>query len=93
MGECKKRAEQELQRSKAQLETAVRSIQHRILGLESEYSDKVFYSREWKNQIGYAEDEIGDCKHVEWVKRLHPDDKARVEQTAGRRPSRASSNI
>ena len=40
----------------------------------------MFYSREWKNQIGYAEDEIGD-EHVEWVKRLHPDDKARVEQT------------
>ena len=86
----RKRAEQELQRSKAQLETAVRASNTGLWDWNLT-NDKVFYSREWKNQIGYAEDEIGD-EHVEWVKRLHPDDKARVEQTVndylqGRRPT------
>jgi two-component system, cell cycle sensor histidine kinase and response regulator CckA len=86
----RKRAELELQRSKAQLETAVRASNTGLWDWNLT-NDKVFYSREWKSQIGYAEDEIGDG-HVEWTKRLHPDDKARVEQTVndylqGRRPT------
>jgi|GEM_PF-285222 len=36
-------------------------------------TDKVDYSREWKSQLGYEEDEIGDPLE-EWLKRLHPDD-------------------
>jgi PAS domain S-box-containing protein len=40
-------------------------------------SNTVRYSREWKRQRGYAEDEIGD-DFSEWRKRLHPEDEARV---------------
>lgn len=36
-------------------------------------TNKVRYSREWKSQIGYREDEIGD-DFEEWRCRVHPDD-------------------
>ena len=36
-------------------------------------TNKVFFSREWKSQLGYAEDEIDD-EYFEWESRLHPDD-------------------
>jgi PAS domain S-box-containing protein len=36
-------------------------------------TNKVHYSAEWKGQIGYAEDEIGDG-FEEWQSRVHPDD-------------------
>ncbi|WP_200181444.1 sensor domain-containing protein [Ectothiorhodospira mobilis] len=36
-------------------------------------TDKVFYSREWKAQLGYEDWEIGD-DFSEWRSRLHPDD-------------------
>jgi len=36
-------------------------------------TDRVAYSREWKSQIGYGEDEIGDGLE-EWESRVHPED-------------------
>lgn len=44
-------------------------------------ADTVFYSRRWKEMIGFAENEIGNSLD-EWEKRLHPDDKARVMAAA-----------
>lgn len=38
-------------------------------------SKRVYYSKKWKQQLGYAEDEIGDSLD-EWEKRIHPDDKS-----------------
>ena len=38
-------------------------------------------SREWKRQLGYAEDEIGE-DFGEWEQRVHPDDLARARSTA-----------
>ena len=36
-------------------------------------NNQVVFSREWKSQLGYAEDEVrGD--YLEWESRLHPDD-------------------
>ncbi|MGM0677677.1 MAG: sensor domain-containing protein [Pseudomonadota bacterium] len=40
---------------------------------------KVFYSREWKQQLGHEDDEIGDT-FEEWSTRLHPEDKDAAEQ-------------
>lgn len=37
-------------------------------------SDRVVYSRTWKSQLGFAEDEISD-RLEEWETRLHPDDR------------------
>ena len=36
-------------------------------------SNTTFFSREWKSQLGYADDEIKN-RHEEWESLLHPDD-------------------
>jgi two-component system, cell cycle sensor histidine kinase and response regulator CckA len=36
-------------------------------------SNRVYYSRRWKEMLGYREDEIGDSID-EWISRVHPDD-------------------
>ncbi|OFW02640.1 MAG: hypothetical protein A3I61_11030 [Acidobacteria bacterium RIFCSPLOWO2_02_FULL_68_18] len=44
-------------------------------------TNKVYYSPEWKRQIGFEEDEVGDTLE-EWQSRVHPDDLSGVlEQT------------
>ena len=40
-------------------------------------TNRVHYSSQWKRQIGYADDEIGDTFN-EWQSRVHPDDLARL---------------
>lgn len=40
-------------------------------------TDEVFYSRRWKEMLGFAEHEIGNTLS-EWEKRVHPADKADV---------------
>lgn len=40
---------------------------------------KVFFSREWKTMLGYAEDEVGN-RIEEWESRVHPDDLPRTQQ-------------
>lgn len=42
-----------------------------------EDTNTVFYSRRWKEMLGYADHEIGDSLK-EWMQRVHPDDKTRV---------------
>ena len=37
-------------------------------------TNKVFYSRQWKNMLGFEETEIGDTLD-EWDKRIHPEDR------------------
>ena len=43
-------------------------------------TNQVRYSREWKEMLGYAEDEIIPANE-EWVKRIYPDDREHVVQT------------
>ncbi|HEY0844003.1 MAG TPA: PAS domain S-box protein [Noviherbaspirillum sp.] len=40
-------------------------------------ADAVYYSPQWKSQIGYREDELQSGSE-EWILRLHPDDRSRV---------------
>ena len=40
-------------------------------------TNEVYFSKEWKGQIGYAEDEISN-RFTEWESRVHPDDLART---------------
>ena len=40
-------------------------------------SQKVFYSKQWKEMLGYQDHEITDSID-EWEKRIHPDDKKNV---------------
>ena len=39
-------------------------------------TNQVYYSPEWKQQIGYSDEEIGN-DFSEWRQRVHPDDLAR----------------
>ncbi|MBU3736904.1 MAG: PAS domain S-box protein, partial [Methylobacterium sp.] len=41
-------------------------------------TDRVYYSRRWKDMLGYADDEIGD-RLDEWKKLTHPDDAVAIE--------------
>ncbi len=41
-------------------------------------NDQVYFSPRWKQMLGYAEDEI-DNSPAEWLERVHPDDRERVE--------------
>ncbi|HXD06109.1 MAG TPA: PAS domain S-box protein [Burkholderiaceae bacterium] len=43
----------------------------------------VFYSRRWKEILGYEEHEIGGSQH-EWLDRIHSDDLARVKEAMRR---------
>ena len=52
-------------------------------------SEGVFFSPEWKQQLGYADDELAN-RHEEWESRLHPDDLSKTlealeDYVAGRR--------
>jgi PAS domain S-box-containing protein len=54
-------------------------------------TNETFYSREWKRQLGYGDDELANC-FEEWEKRLHPDDRGPALQAVrdfqeGRRPT------
>jgi len=40
-------------------------------------ANKIFFSAQWKTQLGYAEHELPD-RIEEWESRLHPDDRQRV---------------
>jgi PAS domain S-box-containing protein len=53
---------------------------------------KVFYSRRWKEMLGYSEDEIGN-DFEEWSSRVHPDDRGNVEGEPGRHYRRELSSF
>lgn len=40
---------------------------------------EVYFSARWKNMLGYSETEIGNSL-AEWLGRIHPDDRLRVEE-------------
>jgi PAS domain S-box-containing protein len=46
-------------------------------------TDTVHFSKEWKRQLGYGEHELDDVSH-EWRRRLHPDDRERVNSALQR---------
>jgi PAS domain S-box-containing protein len=73
-----KSAEQQANSSAIQLREAVRAANVGLWDWDLS-TNSVFYSTEWKQQIGYREDEIGDS-FEEWEKRVHPDD---LEPTIG----------
>ena len=41
-------------------------------------SNKIYYSARWKQTLGHAEAEVGDDPE-EWLRRVHPEDRARLE--------------
>ncbi|MEM9817472.1 MAG: PAS domain S-box protein, partial [Cyanobacteria bacterium P01_D01_bin.6] len=41
-------------------------------------TDEIFCSPRWKEQLGYADDEL-DSSHEAWISRVHPDDLERIQ--------------
>jgi len=68
----RRRVEKELQEQKVRLDLAISASQIGFWDWDL-VADTVYYSAEWKAQIGYAADEIGN-QFDEWEKRVHPDD-------------------
>ena len=67
-----KRIEDELRDSERRLSLVIHGVNVGLFDWEIG-GDTVRYSREWKSQLGYADDEIGD-RFEEWQSRVHPDD-------------------
>ena len=65
-------AEEAFREGKLQLEMAIKASNTGLWDWDLK-TNKVYYSPEWKQQIGYEEWEISD-DYSEWQNRLHPDD-------------------
>jgi PAS domain S-box-containing protein len=74
-----KRAEAELRESRAHLQLAVQASNIGPWDWDLT-TNQVLFSREWKQQIGYAENEI-TSDLSEFSSRLHPDDAERITTT------------
>jgi PAS domain S-box-containing protein len=74
--EARRKAEDALSISKTRLELALRSSNVGLWDWNLQTND-VWFSPEWKRQIGYEEHEIPG-RYEEWEKRLHPEDRPGV---------------
>lgn len=55
-------------------------------------SGRVYYSEQWKRQLGLSEDEVGDLP-AEWSERLHPDERDEALRVSGRCAKRPGSQF
>jgi len=69
--------EEILKTNNERLNLAINATEQGIWDWNVETND-VYYSSQWKNQIGYADDELENEFSI-WVEHLHPDDKERCE--------------
>lgn len=78
-----RRAERELREGEEQLRLAVRAANIGLWDWDMK-TERLLFSPEWKAQLGYAPDEVGNT-FAEWESRVHPDDLGpsleRVKQT------------
>jgi PAS domain S-box-containing protein len=74
-----KRAEQELRHAQQRLQIAIRGGSVGLWDWNM-VGKSVFFSPEWKKQLGYADDEISN-DFSEWERRVHPEDRERVDST------------
>ncbi|MFN8467521.1 MAG: PAS domain S-box protein [Caldilineaceae bacterium] len=76
---ARKRAEESERVLARRLRQAVQAANVGLWDLDLR-TNRSYYSPEWKHQLGYAEDEIGD-DHAEWEQRVHPDDLPQAQAT------------
>lgn len=72
----RKQAEEALRESEARLRLSVEAANVGLWDWDLQ-TNRVYFSPEWKRQIGYREDEISHQFH-EWESRVHPDDLERT---------------
>lgn len=72
----RQRAEAALRSSESRLRLAMRASNIGLWDWDIA-RNRVFYSREWKGQLGYEEEEIGEGLD-EWESRVHPQDRERT---------------
>ncbi len=72
----RKRAEEALRRSEERWKFALEGAGDGVWDRNIQ-TDEVLYSKRYKEMLGYADDEFAN-RRDEWVKRVHPKDKARV---------------
>ena len=68
----RKTAETALKESEARWQLALKGANDGIWDWNIK-TNEVFFSRRWKEMLGYSEDEVGNSLE-EWSKRVHPDD-------------------
>ena len=66
-------AEKQLEESEARWQFALEGAGDGVWDWNAE-TDKVFFSRQWKEMLGYTEDDVGDTLD-EWESRIHPEDR------------------
>lgn len=64
-----------LQRKSTQLSLAIKAANIGLWDWDFR-SGQIYFSPEWKSQIGYSNGELPNCQD-EWLSRLHPDDRDR----------------
>ena len=87
----RKRADTDLREAQGRLQQAVTAGSVGLWDWDLR-TNHVYYSPEWKRQIGYADDEISDDFN-EWQSRLHPEDLDRALQTFQALPAEPGPNF
>ena len=73
----RKQAEEELRKSEERWQLVLKANQDGIWDLNLQ-TNEAFRSARWQEIIGYADGEI-DSRNSEWIDRIHPDDRSRVQ--------------
>ncbi|MBE9161019.1 PAS domain S-box protein [Tychonema sp. LEGE 06208] len=73
----RKQAEEKLRKSEERWQLVLKGNQDGIWDLNLQ-TDEAFRSARWQEIIGYADGEIDSC-NSEWIDRIHPDDRERVQ--------------
>jgi PAS domain S-box-containing protein len=75
----RKQAEEELRKSEERWQLVLKGNQDGIWDLNLQ-TNEAFRSARWQEIMGYADGEI-DSNNSEWIDRIHPDDRDRVQAT------------